>query len=58
MQRSWVRSKRGPVRDMDTSSLGHRYVTHIGRVEEIRRGDVTKQYGEDQADDSVWRAQL
>lgn len=37
-------------------------MVHIGsdmrRVEKIRRGDVTKQYGDDQAEGSVWRAQL
>lgn len=30
----------------------------MGRAETIRRGDVTEQYGDDQADSSEWRAQL
>lgn len=30
----------------------------MGRVETKRRGDVTEQYGDDQADSSEWRAQL
>lgn len=30
----------------------------MGRVETVRRGDVTEQYGDDQADGLVWRAQI